>query len=450
MVDEEWIYLGNAKTTTSKDREPVVVTTPAGNLFWADNQSGQSMDIKFSVNGKKTDSLPEEFTKKSVLLSNSINNTCNSLELYINNQAYTLVDNIPTEYINQPGDLRAATILCTKPEKTISNGYFTGNADIEMEYLNFFLASPSLDLIPNSPQDTYKLDTLDDEQINALMETFKNNSLLSNSFASVMNDGIKYAKLMDHYDSVYGRGSARSFLNEVMMGGRFSVQKMSQWNGKLGIVFKGNKNSRTFLTAINYGVNNDKISVVSGYAEIVSKVRSGDLIKASKQVLSDAIPLRGANAIGLVFSSSFDVYDFVSKDLTEQNFAELAGALGVTFFKVFTATVVGISLSSYIAFIMGTYQFAIPIFVIIGIGIVATVGFGVFLDYMDNKYRLKEDIKMFLKEAFPNATNMNLLEAIYYRDFFNNLINIQIEKNDMDLQQMIGVNQMNGSDMYDF
>ena len=53
MSDDLWIYAGKAQTTDAKDKEPVVMHAPAGNMFWADDQSGQNLDIQFAVNGKK-------------------------------------------------------------------------------------------------------------------------------------------------------------------------------------------------------------------------------------------------------------------------------------------------------------------------------------------------------------------------------------------------------------
>ena len=112
MSDDLWIYAGKAQTTDAKDKEPVVMHAPAGNMFWADDQSGQNLDIQFAVNGKKSPSLPKEFTPRATLIPNTVDETCNSLELYLNGQNFTLLDRIPTEAITAPGDLRAAIMTC--------------------------------------------------------------------------------------------------------------------------------------------------------------------------------------------------------------------------------------------------------------------------------------------------------------------------------------------------
>ena len=57
--------LAAQKTTDANDKEPVELNVPAGNLFWADDQSGQDLDIQFAVNGKRSPVLPKEFTPKA-------------------------------------------------------------------------------------------------------------------------------------------------------------------------------------------------------------------------------------------------------------------------------------------------------------------------------------------------------------------------------------------------
>ena len=50
-------------------------------------------------------------------------------------------------------------------------------------------------------------------------------------------------------------------------------------------------------------------------------------LSTTKKAVSDALPWRGSNVIGLVFATSFDVYDFLKHDIGEQNIAEFAGSI---------------------------------------------------------------------------------------------------------------------------
>ena len=155
MNDDLWIFAGSAKTTDAKDKEPVVMHAPAGNMFWADDQSGQNLDIQFAVNGKKSPSLPKEFTPKATLIPNSLEDTCNSLELYVNGQNFTLLEKIPTEGLKAPGDLRAAMLTCplqTSRGKSLIKPNDNGN-----EVLSIIKASDSLMLPPNSMGEVYNL-----------------------------------------------------------------------------------------------------------------------------------------------------------------------------------------------------------------------------------------------------------------------------------------------------
>ncbi|MCY9843457.1 hypothetical protein [Vibrio caribbeanicus] len=431
MNDDLWIFAGSAKTTDAKDKEPVVMHAPAGNMFWADDQSGQNLDIQFAVNGKKSPSLPKEFTPKATLIPNSLEDTCNSLELYVNGQNFTLLEKIPTEGLKAPGDLRAAILTCplqTSRGKSLIKPNDNGN-----EVLSIIKASDSLMLPPNSMGEVYNIDDMAEEVISALFDTLAENSLLEfyehlqnnnrdqNAMATAMTQTVEHGLAYAYYKSTYGTAAAKGYLKELIFQGKFTIKKMTQWGGKLGVVFKGERTNRTFLTGINYGIHNDKMKMLSTTLQVAEDLKSNTSISKFNSALSSANPLKGANIISFLFVTSFDMYEFFKKDIGEQNIAEFLGAIGVTVAKLIIAgTAAVLFLSSLIAVFTLTLSSAMVFFSIAGLSFL--VGWG--LDAFDAKIEIKNNVKLFLKNAFPKLTVEDMIqkEIDFYEDKANTYI----------------------------
>lgn len=441
MNDDLWIFAGSAKTTDAKDKEPVVMHAPAGNMFWADDQSGQNLDIQFAVNGKKSPSLPKEFTPKATLIPNSLEDTCNSLELYVNGQNFTLLEKIPTEGLKAPGDLRAAMLTCPlKPSSNKLTMKVDENSD--NEYLTIIKASDSLVLPENKLGETYNIDDMPESVISAIYETLANNSLLQNTVATSLNEANNQYKLFDFYKNKYGFEAAKGYLKELMVNGRFTVKKMSQWGGALGIAFKGNARSRKFLTSVNYGIFHDKVSVLKTYIE----VSAGN----TRAAFAESIPSKPSGIIGFVFALSFDVYDFFEKDIGEQNIAAFAGALGVTTLKVTATSFSAIGATGLLIAIWGAVSTAvslpaIPAIIVLGLGAIATISFGYFFDRVDNSSKYKERTMEFLEQAFPDFNTENILDY-----FFADSVNELIQEQENRINRYEYEQAMRGSGMFGF
>ncbi|MCG7491705.1 hypothetical protein MHN79_19690 [Vibrio sp. Of14-4] len=444
MSDDLWIYAGKAQTTDAKDKEPVVMHAPAGNMFWADDQSGQNLDIQFAVNGKKSPSLPKEFTPRATLIPNTVDETCNSLELYLNGQRHTLVERIPTADITAPGDLRAAIMTCPidpSPRKSLIRPRDNGN-----EVLGILKASDSLMLLPNPIGEVYNIDDMDESVISALFDTLAENSLLEfyehlqnsnrdqNAMATVMVQATEHGQAYAYYKAKYGIKAARGYLKEFIIQSRFTVRKMSQWGNKLGIVFKGDRTSRTFLTAINYSIEHDKMKMLSTTLQVVEDLET----KTGKGKLSTALksanPFKGANIISFLFVTSFDVYEFFKKDIGEQNIAELLGAIGITTAKLLLAGTAAIMILAMFIKAFALTLAGTAIFVsIAGLSFLA----GWFIDTVDTYFGIKDNVKSFLKTAFPNLT-------------IEEMINEGIDKNNTQIDSYIGTGAMKNSGYFGF
>ncbi len=423
MTDKEWTYLGNAKTTTSKDREPVVVSAPAANLFWADNQSGQSMDIKFLVDGKSTSSLPSNIDEGKTRLINTVDGTRNKLDMSINGQVHTLLENIPP--VQHPNELKAAVIIgspvADKPKelKTLFSSPNSQSSDIEEHYPVILKAIGDTSLATSM---IHNVDDISDEEVGFIMDSLKNNS-----FATITNEMAATSGIAVMYGKEWGYDQARLFLKDIMYQGKFSLRPVQQWGGGLALIFKGNHTSTRFLNAIKYALLNTKIDKTSTYFE-VSKKSFGEAFKTSAK---EAIPFKGGNVIGYIVAAGFNIQDFIKKDMTEQNFAELMANLGITFFKVWWAGLLGILITALFM------PASAPVLLFISVGVGFTIVAGMFLDWVDYEFGVSSRISEILKSAFPELTTSEILKK-------------QINDNQQKIDNMIGERAMNNSGMFGF
>ncbi|CAH1604475.1 conserved hypothetical protein [Vibrio jasicida] len=450
MTDDLWIHAGSSKTTDANDKEPVELNVSAGNMFWADDQSGQDLDIQFAVNGKRTPSLPKEFTPKATLIPNTIEGTCNSLEVYLNGQGYKILEKIPTDGIKSPGDLRAAILTCPaqpQNQKTI----IKPNNNGDNEVITILKASSTLVLPENLLGEVFDIDQLSEEVVSALYDTLAENGLLAlesyehlandirdqNMIATMLVQSAEHGKAYSHYKAKYGVNAAKAYLREFILDGKFSVKRMSQWGGKPGIVFKGDRRSRAFLTGINYGIDGDKVQMVSTIIQISEDLKSNTGLNRIKSTFSNANPVKGTNLISFVFVTSFDVYEFFKKDVGEQNIAEFLGALSITTAKLFISGVIATLILSSAVILLGIYGVAISSGVLLAsiAGLSFLVGWGV--DYFDEYIGFKSGAKDFLKEVFPELT-------------LENMINKDIDKQKNDIDTYVGSSSMHGSGFFGF
>ncbi|GEM77602.1 hypothetical protein [Vibrio sagamiensis] len=440
MKDDLWIHVGSSKTTDANDKEPVELNVPAGNMFWADDQSGQDLDIQFAVNGKKSPVLPKEFSPKATLIPNTVEGTCKSVEVYVNGRGYTVIDRVPTEAINAPGDLKAAIMTCPAKPKNQDTFIRPNSGDVNEETITILKASDSLVLPENQLGQAYNIDELTEEMISALYDTLAESSLLAlevyehfgnsnrdqNAAATMMVQAYEHGQAYKYYKKEYGQKQAIAYLKELIVGGRFTLNPVKEWKGKLGLAFKGDRKSRIFLTGIRYGVQHDKLQIVSTTLQMAEDLHLKNYKNYWGSVLGDAIPFKGTNIITFVFVASFDVYEFFKKDVGEQNIAEFLGALGMTTAKLFTAGV----LASMILSLLVLYLSSIEVVLSGGVLLLAIAGVsflaGWFVDEVDSHFGIKDNVKSFLKEAFPNLTVENMInkkeldESDYYRKSYYN------------------------------
>ncbi|MBU2897513.1 hypothetical protein [Vibrio hepatarius] len=252
--------------------------------------------------------------------------------------------------------------------------------------------------------------------------------------ATAMVQTVEHGQAYAYYKAKYGIEAAKGYLKEFIVKGRFTIRPMSQWGNKLGVVFKGDRTSRTFLTGINYGIHGDKMKMLSTTLQVAEDFKTGTLSNAFKNSVKSANPFKGANIISLLFVTSFDVYEFFKKDIGEQNIAELLGAIGITIAKLMIAGTAAVLVLAVIVYYFTLTLTGGAVFVsIAGLSFAA----GWLIDSLDTKFDIKDNVKSFLKNAFPNLT-------------IEEMINKGIDKNNAQVDGYIGTGAMKNSGYFGF
>lgn len=416
--------------SSSRDVGDVCYHCQTGNRFWLESLSDQNLSLAFSVDGISSSIVPPG-RETPTLLFNTREGTRGKLDMAVNGASLTLLGNVDNSLIEQPEDLACGLIVGPNAESSSSPRharvyipFISEEVDLD-QFLPIGMEEQltEIDMVPVwlSPPGVsplavgiHHIDDLDDEALNWLWETLYLNSssqeienlargfnaegsLSNNSIATASGEMASAGRYLADVGRQYRRGEVVQAFKELMLGGRFQVRRIASWGGRYAVVFKGNVRSRSFLTAIMYGVDNARVSYISSYAQVASDILEGNSNSALRSAsqgaapsLTRAAPYVNGNFIGFFISSAFDVKEFMEEEDPEKNWGDLLGALGVTFIKVWAAGFVGIMLAGVMA---ATLLAGAPILVIVGLGAAVAIGVGVGLDWLDNRVGAKEWVK---------------------------------------------------------
>ncbi|WP_325895249.1 hypothetical protein [Grimontia sp. NTOU-MAR1] len=391
-----WRLASEGNTTPSSDSEPLVVRAPMGNQFWLENTGDGNLDVKYYVNGQASPPLPQT-SDRPTLLDNSLAGTTGKLEIEVNGEKTTLIEDIDSSLLTSPAELRGGLVvgqpknIAPEPNPRVPFSPDTPPLDARILLPDNALGNTEIDLIsviPSAPhiqaisdEGIYSVGTLTDGQISWLKESF-----LQNSVATVGNELAVAIRQTVSHGKEFGIKAARDFLKEVIFQGKFAIKNISSWGGKPAIVFKGNHRSRTFLTAVMYGVKNKKMTYISSYSEIAKDIIDGNVSSASKSAVAGSMPLKSGNFVGFAIAAAFDVHAFMKDDDPEKNWGGLLGMLGVTFVKVWAAGFVGLlAASAFLAAVAGA-----PVLAVVAVGAAVAIVVGVGLDFLDTQLGIKE------------------------------------------------------------
>lgn len=373
-----------------------------GNQFWMENLSDNNIDAAFSVNGKVSQMLSQTASEPTVLI-NSLQETTGNLNLAINGQNVTFLENIDTTRLNSPEELKVGIVIGKRSTEDnpirlsqqdaipfaitnnqvnltqfLPDGITEENTDIDMVMICHTVEGEG----QITSEGFYVVDDQSEETLEWLMSSLAANTISSG--ANELGYGALFAR---DIAEEFGRPKMITALKELIWEGKFYVKQMPSWGGKYGIIFKGPHKSRSFLTAISYGLRNKKMTYVNSFAEVNAEYNAGG-IKAG--LSSAARSAATGNFIGFVISGALDAYEFWEDEDPEKNWGDLLGALGVTFVKVWAAGMVGLIAGAAIASVtLG----ALPVIAIVGIGLGTAIFVGWGLDILDNYFGVKAAAK---------------------------------------------------------
>ena len=360
-----------------------------GNRLWLENLSGRDASVAVTVGSETSQILPQtasDFT----LLPNTLAGSSGSVSIAINGQSCMPIEGLRPELLTCPEDVtvglvtgrarttpnplsgaeRGIPVELNAAEADLSqflpDGMTVSNTEIDMVFVGMAAGGPGA-----MPPGLHDVDSTSDAEAQWLAQ-----SLISNTISSVGNE----AGAVISFGLQTGQsspGQVRTALKEVIWNGRFYVRQIAAWGGQSAIIFKGAARSRSFLTAISYGLRNSKMSYLSSYALGMEAVRN----PSARSIGQVAQTAAKGNLIGFVIASHADVSEFIQSEDPEKNWGELLGALSVTFVKVWAAGFVGILMATALASIALS---AAPVALVVGLGVGFAIGAGVLLDRLDN------------------------------------------------------------------
>lgn len=355
------------------------------------------MSVAVTV-GSETSSILPQTASQPTRLGNTVAGSGGPLDLTVNGVNARLLDNIDPALLTRPEEVQVGLIAGKRREPTptgtqgrgipvlsegneadlsafLSEGVTEDNTDIDMIMVAEAASGPGA-VSPGH----HTVDALSSQSLNWLSA-----SLAQNTVASSANEAGNIA-LFARQVSQNNRGQVIAALKEIIFQGKFYVKAISSWGGKHAIIFKGAHRSRSFLTAISYGLRNNKMTYISSYADVMAAPTHLERIGSAARTAAKG------NFIGFAISASFDVGDFITSEDPEKNWGDLLGALGATFIKVWIAGFAGVIFAATIAASVA----AAPVALVVTLGVGASIAVGWGLDQLDDYLGFKN----WLKELF--------------------------------------------------
>ena len=435
-----------------EDTENYCAICNEGNRLWLENRGSSSVSVAVTV-GSATSSVLPQTADAPTMLCNTVPNSGGPLTIDINGQTATALENLDPNLISRPEDVTVGLITAprgagNRPIANESRGIPVRSAGNEVSLSDFLSdgvteGNTEIDMVmvceaaqgsgAITSEGAYNVNDLSDAQLSWL-----SSSIAQNTISNVGNEAGQVA-LFAREVSRGNRGQVVAALRELIFEGRFYVKSISSWGGRFGIIFKGAHRSRSFLTAISYGLRNGKMSYVSSYADVMAAQAAG-----GSGVSQAARGVAKGNFIGFVIAAAFDVNDFFQSEDPEKNWGDLLGALSVTFVKVWVAGFVGVLLAGAIASAaVAAGVAAVPVVLVVGLGVGIAIGVGFLLDKLDDWLGVKESARR-MGRAFAGAINRGLRSAAAFIERIATAVDSTIDGWFRDFEESLRRNDPNG------
>lgn len=364
-----------------------------GNRLWLENLSGLNASVAVTI-GSETSKILPQTASDPTLLPNTLAGSAGSISIAINGHSCAPIEGLRADLIDRPEDVtvglvvgraraapnplggaeRGIPVELNAAEADLSqflpDGMTASNTEIDMVFVGVANEGPGA-----LPPGLHDVDAISDEEADWLAQ-----SLISNTISGVGNEAgavVAFGRQVRQGSP----GQVRTALKEVILNGRFYVKQIATWGGQSAIIFKGAAQSRSFLTAISYGLRNSKMSYLSSYALGMEAVQAPSTATIGRVAQSAA----KGNLIGFVIASHADVSEFIQSEDPEKNWGELLGSLGVTFIKVWAAGFTGILIAAGMAMgVLALTGTVVPVALVVSVGVGIAVAAGIGLDWLDN------------------------------------------------------------------
>ena len=381
--------MANSNFSQTQQADNPVTPCQQGNVFAAFCPKGAPALTAY-VNGQAV-TVPQmgPLTKNGLTLDQTIG----ALELQIGSQRRTIISDLAGFEINKPEEVGLALgMLDAEPVPTGNQLHEQGqmreypqyNANQAESDDVYNLAIPPA-LISLAPEEgVIDIETADEETIRWLAVSIVtvlgriDETTGARALANATNNDIDFTLLgtnavplaIELIDMLKNRDN-RAFLREIFKNGTKLSKVWTNASGNLMVSFRGYAGLRSFLNSSAYGVSNTKVSVIS------SAVRNSSHWAGTLRSVGGRIPI-----ISYVIVGAIDVVEWLALPEAEQDFSDLLAILFVDISKIAISVIAGTAAAAFVVFA----AVSAPVWVVVGIGIFASVAVGVLLDVVDNAF----------------------------------------------------------------
>ncbi|BFM48477.1 hypothetical protein [Marinomonas sp. THO17] len=387
----------NTFSTTQKVGDSI---TPCqqGNVFAAYCPQG-GPTLSALVNGQET-----QIPQMGPLVKNglSLPQTTGALELKVDNQCRTIIPDLAEFEISKPEEVGIAIgVLEKKPAPVKTDYKFTAKGrqinygtlaenKVQSDDIYNLAIPPALQAlapkegtidIENADEDTIRWMAVSIVTVLGRIDEITGAQALANAtnknvdFTLLGTNAVPLA--IELIDMLKSKGN-RAFLREIF---KDQTQLSKVWTnaaGKLMVSFRGYAGLRSFLNLSSYGVSNTKVSIIS------SAVRNSQNWAGTLKSVGGRIPI-----ISYVIVGAIDVVEWLALPEAEQDFSDLLAVLFVDISKIAISVIAGTTFAALTIALITTA----PVWLIIGVGVGASVLAGMVLDSVDNAFGITEKIK---------------------------------------------------------
>ncbi|MBU2511437.1 hypothetical protein KJ966_08860 [bacterium] len=254
----------------------------------------------------------------------------------------------------------------------------------------FFIQSTET-LVSILSEGTHHLDHLTDDAVEFLSKAMRGSNL-----PPILLEVFKAGAITEN----------RKFLKEMLFNGKLNV-RIDPITGKTLITFKGSHWLRKHMTNRWYLSHRPEVSVISVYADLASRSKSG-VWKGVKSGFK-------SNAMAFIIVGAIDIFEYVACEDEGKVITDLLVDLGVDFVKVMVAGFMGFIAGAAVILLAASA----PVWAVVAAGIAVGIAVGVGLDLIDDEAEISKTLKEKMREI-----KEDIEKTPEYNNFLDQLSNL--------------------------